>query len=61
MSVQFTWGVRDMCAHVHEAQGTAGQGFPAAGAAGHFRFGGGTADAVLTEAAALVRHCRTAV
>lgn len=59
--LQFTWTVGNRRAHVHEAQSTAGQRFPAAGAAGDFRFGGRAPDAVLAEASALVRYGRAAV
>lgn len=58
---QFTWAVGNRRAHVHEAEGAARQRFPAAGATGDFGLGGGAADAVLAEAAALVRHRRAAV
>lgn len=58
---QFTWAVGNRRAHVHEAEGTARQRFPAAGATGDFGLGGGAADAVLAEATALVRHRRAAV
>lgn len=57
----FTWTVGNRCAHVHEAQSTAWERFPAAGAAGDFRFGGRATDAILAEAAALVRDGRAAV
>lgn len=58
---QFTWAVGNRRAHVHEAEGTARQRFPAAGATGDFGLGGGAADTILAEAAALVRHRRAAV
>lgn len=59
--LQFTWTVGNRRAHVHEAQSTAGQRFPAPGAAGDFRFGGRAPDAILAEATALVRYGRAAV
>lgn len=59
--LQFTWTVGNGRAHVHEAQSTAGQRFPAPGAAGDFRFGGRAPDAILAEATALVRYGRAAV
>lgn len=58
---QFTWAVGNGRPHVHEAEGTAGQRLPAAGAAGDFGLGWRAADAVLAKAAALVRHRRAAV
>lgn len=58
---RFTWAVGNGCPHVHEAQGAAGQRLPAAGAASDFGLGWRAADAVLAEAAALVRHRRAAV
>lgn len=57
----FTWAIGNRRAHVHEAEGAAGQRLPAAGAAGDFGLGGRAADGVLAEAAALVRHGRAAV
>lgn len=57
----FTWTIRNRCAHVHEAEGTTWQRFPAARATGDFWLSGWAADPVLAEAAALVRHCRAAV
>lgn len=35
-----SWAIRNRCAHVHEAEGTTWQRFPAAGATGDFRLGG---------------------
>lgn len=55
-----TWAVGHGRAHVHEAQGAAGERLPAAGAAGDLGLGGGAADAVLAEAAALVGNTRRA-
>lgn len=57
----FTWTIRNRCAHVHEAEGTTWQRFPAARTTGDFWLSGWAADPVLAEAAALVRHCRAAV
>lgn len=51
----------DGCAHVHEAEGAAGQGLAASGAAGDLGLGGRAAHTVLAEAAALVGHRRAAV
>lgn len=61
ITTRITWTVGNGRAHVHEAEGAAGQRLPAAGAAGDFGLGGRAADAVLAEAAALVRHWRAAV
>lgn len=57
----FTRGVGNRCAHVHEAEGTSRQWLSAPRATGDFRFGGGAADTVLTETPALVRHGCAAV
>ncbi len=58
---QFTWTIRNRCAHVHEAEGATWKRLPAARATGDFWLGGWAADTILAEAAALVRHRRAAV